>query len=236
MISGIDTRNELLGLSGDLNSSYYPFWLLVQTGGWLSRAPGNIPGMVFSIKHLPEGSSVLEIGTYLGQSACMITYLMWKHSRFAPFFCCDPYHFENTDAPIGGFFDAGSQVFREYCRETAKRNLQVFSAHHLPFLVEDYSQDFLAAWGRHEDREDVFGRRVRLGGPLGFVYIDGAHTYEAAKADFEGSDPFLVPGGFVLFDDSTPNWPGPHAVAREVLGRHDYELVATLPNYLLRKV
>lgn len=37
-----------------------------------------------------------------------------------------------------------------------------------------------------------------------FLYIDGAHTYDAVKNDFEHFTPFLKKGGFVLMDDYKP--------------------------------
>jgi len=226
---------EFARLAAELEQGGYPAWLIINTGGWLMNAASNAVAFSYAIKNMPRDTAVLEIGTYLGQSACMITYLMWRHGRFAPMFCCDPYHFEQTEKPIGGFFDASTKEFRQYCIETAKRNLAMFSGHHVPHLVEAYSHEFLAAWARGQQCGDLFGRPVRLGGPLGFVYIDGSHTYEAAKGDFLGADPFVVPGGFVFFDDSTPGWAGVHRVVQEVLQRPDYELLFARPNYFFRK-
>ena len=57
----------------------------------------------------------------------------------------------------------------------------------------------LVASGR---RSDVFGRSFQLGGPISFCYIDGNHTDDLAKRDFENCDRYLEKGGFVLFDDS----------------------------------
>ena len=226
---------EFARLAAELEQGGYPSWLIINTGGWLMNAASNAVGFSYAVKNMPRQTAVLEIGTYLGQSACMITYLMWKHAHFAPMFCCDPYHFEDTEKPIGGFFDASTRSFRDYCMETARRNLQTFSAHHVPHLVEAYSHEFLAAWARGDQCRDLFGRVVNLGGPLGFVYIDGSHTYEAARGDFLGADPFVVPGGFVFFDDSTPNWAGVHRLVQEVLQRPDYELLFARPNYFFRK-
>ena len=69
-----------------------------------------------------------------------------------------------------------------------------------------------------------------------FVYIDGAHTYEAASRDFRGADPFVLPGGYVFFDDTGEAW-GPEMarVVREVQQHPHYELIARTPNYFFRK-
>jgi predicted O-methyltransferase YrrM len=41
-----------------------------------------------------------------------------------------------------------------------------------------------------------------LGGRLSFVFVDGLHIYDAARADFEGCIPFLADGAHVLFHDT----------------------------------
>jgi predicted O-methyltransferase YrrM len=42
----------------------------------------------------------------------------------------------------------------------------------------------------------------QLGGNLDFVFVDGLHIYDAARADFEGCIPFLADGAHVLFHDT----------------------------------
>jgi len=54
--------------------------------------------------------------------------------------------------------------------------------------------------------------------PFDFIFIDGDHTYEAVKKDFEDWYPLTKPGGFIAFHDSHPvnhdgkeifaGWPG----------------------------
>jgi predicted O-methyltransferase YrrM len=42
----------------------------------------------------------------------------------------------------------------------------------------------------------------KLGGKLDFVFVDGLHIYDAARADFEGCLPYLAPGAHVLLHDT----------------------------------
>jgi hypothetical protein len=37
--------------------------------------------------------------------------------------------------------------------------------------------------------------------PLGLVFVDGGHAFEAALADYEGWARFVVPGGLLVFHD-----------------------------------
>ncbi len=214
----------------------YLNWLTRIMGGWLTPGDGNLVAFDFAISHMPEEGAILEIGSFLGMSVCAMSYMMWLHGRTNQLFTCDPWDFEGTAEPIGGFFDASSQKYREYCIDVFKRNILLYAEYHLPYSVEEYSHRFLARWATQDEAVDVLGRRVKLGGPLSFVYIDGAHTYEAASGDFRGADPFVLPGGYVFFDDTGEAW-GPEMarVVREVQGHPHYELIARTPNYLFRK-
>jgi hypothetical protein len=78
---------------------------------------------------------------------------------------------------------------------------------------------------------------VTMGGPLAFAYIDGNHTYDFAKRDWRNVDEFLVPGGFVLFDDSASYLDfDVYPVTRELRRNPKYELVSANPNHLFRKL
>jgi predicted O-methyltransferase YrrM len=72
--------------------------------------------------------------------------------------------------------------------------------------------------------------------PIDFLYIDGDHSYEAVRRDFEDWFEHVRPGGWILLHDShrEPNapddvfargWPGPTQLAHELKSRRDIELV-----------
>ena len=179
---------------------------------------------------------MLEIGSFLGLSTNIIAYLAIKYHRDNPFFTCDPWIFEGTDKPVGGYFDAGSEAFRGYVKRVFVESAALFSGKRKPYSIEAPSDQFLELWHVGSTTEDVFGRPVTLGGPISFAYIDGAHTYHAAKGDFLGVDEHLLPGGFMLFDDSADDsgWEVTRVIV-EVKQNPSYELVFTTPNYLFRK-
>ncbi len=192
--------------------------------------------MDFAVRHMPAEGTILEIGTFLGRSALAMSYLAYRHERTNPIFICDPWHFEGTEEKIGGFFDAASPEFAIYARDVFKLNIAIFGAHHSIHAFESFSDQFLGKWDKGDVAEDVFGKPVQLGGPISFAYIDGAHTYEATRNEFEGVHPHLASGGFILFDDSASYCGfGSARVASEVLQRDDYELVYTTPNYFFRR-
>ncbi|HYC34328.1 MAG TPA: class I SAM-dependent methyltransferase [Candidatus Paceibacterota bacterium] len=72
--------------------------------------------------------------------------------------------------------------------------------------------------------------------PIGFIFIDGDHTYEAVKQDFEEWFPLVEKSGYIAFHDSARpidathdkwenGWPGPSRLVREIRERGDLELV-----------
>ena len=67
---------------------------------------------------------------------------------------------------------------------------------------------------------------VAEGGPVDFVFIDGDHSYEGLRGDWEAWGPFVAPGGIVALHDSRSSATrriddaGSAAFTREVI-RHD---------------
>jgi hypothetical protein len=186
---------------------------------------------------MPDGGAVVEIGTFLGLSTNVLVYLTVKHKRSHPVFSCDPWSFEATEHLVGGYFDGSSEAFRRYARSVFVMNATMFSGERKPFTVESPSDRFLELWERGTRVPDVFGRTASLGGPVSFAYVDGAHAYETVKADVAGLDRHLVPGGFLLLDDSAEGagFDGVNHVAVELKRSPSYELVFKTPNYFFQK-
>ncbi len=60
--------------------------------------------------------------------------------------------------------------------------------------------------GNSHDSEIV--ARVREFVPFDFLFIDGDHSYEGVKADYENYSPMVKPGGMVAFHDIEGAAPG----------------------------
>jgi hypothetical protein len=187
-----------------VNHDEYLRWVIQMVGGWLNVGDGNSQCFNHAIRHMPDGGAVIEIGSFLGVSVSVLSYYLTRLGRTNRLYNADPWHFEGTEKPVGGFFDGSRPVYRQYCVETYKKNVSLFCEQNMPISIEAFSDDFFKMWDDQATVSDVFGNKVKLGGPISFAYIDGAHTYEAAKMDFENVAKHLLPGGFVLFDDSNP--------------------------------
>jgi hypothetical protein len=213
----------------------YLMWLMFANAGM--QDPGNLYLMDLAIQEVPSTHPVVEIGSFCGLSTNILSYLLSKHGRPNDLIGTDPWTFEHEEGQdtIGAGITLDD--YTDFVRESFRRNVRFFSRSRTPHVVQMTSDDFLAAWGGAEAARDTEGVEVTLGGPISFAFIDGNHTYEFVRRDFEGIDRHLEVGGLILFDDSADS--GGFEVNRlmkevEVLPR--YDLIAKNPNYLFRKV
>ena len=212
----------------------YLEWIQFIVGGFLF--PGNVRAFDHAMLRMPTLGAIVEIGSLFGLSTNIIAYLATKYRRPNPLFACDPWTPEGSDGRVAGYFDAHAKPYREYSKTLFMMNARLFSKDRLPYAIETFSEVFFEQWRTAASVQDVFGRTVTLGGPISFAYIDGAHTYEASRADFEAVDRHLLPGGFVLLDDSGDDCPfESRRVAQEVAHDVRYDLVFTTPNYFFRR-
>jgi hypothetical protein len=210
-------------------------WLSYANAGMLHS--GNAWTMDYAVRRLGPAASVVEIGSFAGLSTNLICHLLRKHGRSNTFFSCD-----NWDVTAHGEtrrIDGCGPTFPEYARyvkEGFVRNLSFFSPGNLPFTIDASSAEFLRQWREGQAVTDVFGRPARLGGPIGFAYVDGIHSVEAVSAEFEALDASMEPGGFILFDDSADSSPfGLNRLMRKIAAAGRYELVGQTPNYFFCK-
>lgn len=212
-------------------------WLCFANAGMLER--GNLYCIDHAIRNLPSEAPVLEIGSFCGLSTNLISYYKEKHGVRNRLITCDKWEFEHSEPGrlLGGSKSITHDEYREFVKQTFIRNVQMFSRPAFPYTLEMLSEEFFALWRAGQKSEDVFGRTVELGGPISFAFIDGNHSYEFAKRDFENCDEFLESGGFILFDDSADGTEWEVCkVVKEIEKLDRYEVVVKNPNYLFRKM
>jgi hypothetical protein len=210
-------------------------WLCFVNAGMLDR--GNLYCFDHAIKNLPGDLPMVEIGSFCGLSTNLLAHYRRLNHRDNVLFTCDAWQFEGSEPgkPLAGSVISHDE-YRSFTRGTFLRNVGMFSRDRLPHTVEKLSGDFFAAWRRGDEVTDVFGNTARLGGPIGFAYIDGDHSYAGARLDFDLCDEFLAPGGFLLFDDSADGsgWEVCNVI-EEVKATGRYDVVIANPNYLFQK-
>ena len=210
-------------------------WVRFAVPGMLN--PGNVEAIQYAAQHMPSGYPVIEIGSFCGLSTVVIGYMLRKYAKANTIFTCDKWEFEGQQlgSTLGDSI-VTHDAYREYVKSTFLRCSETFLPGNLPHTIECFSDEFFSRWSERQAATDVFGRAVSLGGEIAFSYIDGNHTYEFAKRDFENTDRFLIPGGFVFFDDSSDDsrWEV-NRLMHELATSSKYEFVSKNPNYLFRK-
>ena len=118
-------------------------------------------------------NSVAEIGSYIGASACCFGAAM-KSSGFGKMYCIDTWNNE-------GMAEGSRDTWQEFTVNTVK---------YRDFIVpiRGFSTDVV---------EDVASHT----GSLDLLFIDGDHSYEGVKADWDAYNRFLKPGAIVVFHD-----------------------------------
>jgi hypothetical protein len=212
----------------------FTIWLSLANAGMLNR--GNLLAFDYCLSHLPSNNPIVEIGVFCGLSTNLLNHFKRKHGVNNPLFNCDKWIFEGAVGNVGDS-PVSHAEYHEFVRNAYKQSVQTFSKGMLPHTIEAFSDEFFSLWTANAKQTDLFGRTVQLGGPISFCYIDGNHTYEFARRDFENADQFLEPGGFILFDDSADGskWEVTRVVA-EVKRMKNYRVVIQNPNYLVQKI
>jgi predicted O-methyltransferase YrrM len=174
--------------------------------------------------HAPLGP-ILEIGSYCGKSSVYLG--AGAKAAGGVLFCLDHHRGSEENQPGELYHDP--EVF-----DSAAERVDT-----LPFLRETI---------RRADLEDVaipvVARSVTFArlwsAPLGMVFIDGGHTFEAARSDYEAWSPKIARGGILaihdLFPDPNEGGQAPIEIYRRALASGDFdELPATKTLGVLRR-
>jgi len=132
---------------------------------------------------------IVEIGSYTGKSTCCLSQGSADGHR-VPVYAVDLWttgtsrkglHFRvrKPDEPVGN-----SKFHTPAVLEVFHRRMARYSAG----LVRECMSESVAA-------------AATFGGPIGLLFIDAEHTYEACRADFEAWEPKVVPDGCIALHD-----------------------------------
>lgn len=133
---------------------------------------------------------IIEVGSYRGRSTVALA-LGVRAGATAPVYAIDPH--ETFTGPLGGTFghDDRAAFFANL--------LQTGLTAHVRLI--NLSSEIVAP-----------GRKR----PVGLLWIDGDHRYEAVRRDFTVWEPHLVPDGLVAFHDALDETLGPYRVIHEL--------------------
>lgn len=205
---------------------------------------GNIYLMDYAIKNMPKSGIILEIGSYAGLSTNLLLHLLEKHDQKHIFLGCDAWVYEGyndftgkIETHIDGKTNISRISYMEYIKSAFIKATQLLHPQRLPYTCHLRSNDLFKKWNLNENLTDVFGRQLTIQENIAFAYIDGDHSYEQTKSDFENVDSKLLVNGFILIDDSGIKMPfGSAKFAKEIRKNKSYKLIDSNPNHLFQKI
>jgi MMP 1-O-methyltransferase len=171
------------------------------------------------------GLPLLEVGTYCGRS----TLLLADAARTAGVTVLTVDHHRGSEEQQPGW---------EY-HDPSLVDPEVDRMDTLPVFRRT-----LHAAGLEEQVVALVGRSPQVaslwGGALGLVFVDGGHTDEHARADYEGWMPHLAAGGLLVvhdvFEDPADGGQAPYRIYRRALGSGAFtEVSATRSLRVLRR-
>lgn len=150
----------------------------------LRQAPGLTPEnlcirLTELAREVPADQAIVEIGVYKGRTLCYLAHGA-RQGQQPHVYGIDPWDLPGNRPPARlRFTDAATRL-------TAERTVRQQGMRHHTTLIQGFSTDVAASWA---------------GPPVGLLYVDGDHSYEAVKADVEAWLTHLAEGAVVAFDD-----------------------------------
>lgn len=181
----------------DLNAVLDEAWQAARNiPGFLVEEEARFLGLIAACA--PRGGAILEIGSFKGKSTVMLAKVA-RHYDLGKIVAVDPHNFNSAELEEHRT-KPGASSYEEFLNhlEAAGVSDQV-EAHRA------FSSEIAAAWNH----------------PIRFLWIDGDHSYQGAKSDFDGFIPHVIPGGIVAFHDALHAFSGPIRVFVEDVLRSD---------------
>lgn len=158
--------------------------------GWLSIEVMDL--FIRILKTLPEGSNLLEIGSWKGRSTTLLALSMPKNSKL---YSLDPFSGSQEHKHLYGKVD----TFQDY-----QKNLKANNIENLVYPIKSTTKDLI----KNPIKQ------------INFLFIDGSHEYTDVLADFKYWFPLVNDHGWIAFHDY--KWQGVKKVIwEEVLTRKD---------------
>lgn len=154
--------------------------------GWLTLREG---ALLYNLaKGCPKNNSIVEIGSWEGKSTVYLSNGS-KDGHGAHIFAVDPH-----TGPEQRVHD------EIWTYDVFMKNIAEGGAGELVTPIVKFSEDAAKDFNK----------------PVGLIFIDGGHAYEAVKTDFESWYPKITEGGVIAFHDSL-KYDGPRRLLSEII-------------------
>ncbi|TWJ33051.1 class I SAM-dependent methyltransferase [Geobacter argillaceus] len=145
---------------------------------------------------------IVEIGSYHGRTSVALALAVQATGLSIPVYCIEPHDYSK------GIFghEFGSKDRVQFFRNMLKANVVETIR-----LVNLSSLEASKAWDTSK--------------PISLLWIDGDHTYEGAKIDFDCWESFVPVGGIIAIHDTLPPFTGPKQIVDEALASGRYQQI-----------
>lgn len=202
--------------------------------------PSNIYLMDKAISEMPNPADVLEIGSFAGQSAIILHYLMQLHNKQGKIVCVDPFMYagwedeskKNDEAymkTVGNSASMTRESYLQFVEDAFRKNVSFFCPANTPALYKMKSNSFFEhlLHGKFPELKDF---------KPGFCYIDGDHGKKETLDDLRNCMQHSAQNAFILVDDSYRGISlGSGEAIQEACQWHELEVVGENPNFMFRK-
>jgi predicted O-methyltransferase YrrM len=183
--------------------------------GWLldEEADLLIASLFRAVSTLKGVRAIVEVGSYMGRSTVVLASVLQSlRLEDAKVYAVDP-HSGKIGAPDRGIAHMPPSLdeFRRNVADAGVAALVQLVCHH----------SFEVQWDK----------------PICFLFVDGLHDYMNVARDFYHFEPWIIIGGYIVFHDYAPYYPGVMMFVDEVLAGGSYERVHCAASLVvLRKV
>jgi MMP 1-O-methyltransferase len=150
----------------------------------------------------PGNGAIVELGSFMGRSTCWLAH--GTKSAFREKVTAVDHFKGSPEHQPGEVFECATLKEEGSTYPRFRANVEAAGLADYVEPIVASSEEAAASWH----------------GPIRLLFIDGDHSYEATKRDFEVWSPFVVPGGIVAFHD-VGNAPGVTQFYRELVDAPD---------------
>lgn len=218
--------------------------VLNQIEGLVADVPGWSPidqlytlfQLAYDTADLP--GDIVEVGSWCGRSALVLG-LAARLAGRSRVYCVDLFPekddwTQNSDGSYSCRVTIGGRTYGGYQNQTVWREpferdiAPVYMRHHslsdlfLENITKHQFQDLITPL---KGNSDMFLRSVGDEFRCRLVFLDGDHSYESVCRDIENLERFLVPGGWMCFDDAFSCYEGVNrAIEDRIVNNEHFEL------------
>lgn len=173
--------------------------ILSNIDGMISLEEGKLLFNLAQAVNNNQNNCIVEIGSYRGRSTTALA-LGSINGNKVPIFAVDPH--ENFTGILGGEFGGKDRgIFFQNMLDT--------SCFEIVRLINSSSEIITPGWKKE----------------VSLLWIDGDHSYEGVKRDYECWKPFLTEESIIVFDDSLDRSIGPVKLIEDLVTNEGFNIV-----------